>query len=125
MLRYGSNNVPQHTLAYAHYGRCDHQFHKIEDIGWQLTFSVDPKEGTWSRQFPFRECITLNEPICGPVVPRSAGNVVIFPWIRRGEPASNVILQLIACQIISEIHITSSTVEIPTFQLVDVACQFM
>ena len=30
--------------------------------GRRLTFTVYPKEGTWSRCLPFRERVTINEP---------------------------------------------------------------
>src|SRR5579863_5755352 len=40
----------------------------------------------------------MDKPRGRPCVPRSAGNVVIFPGIRRREPTLHISLQLVACQ---------------------------
>ena len=55
-------------------------------------------------------------------------NVVIFPWIRGREPISNISLQLITCQVISEsvLPVRDANVEKSlTFHLVLVARKFM
>ena len=67
----------------------------------ELTFPVDPQEGTRSRCFPFRERVALKEPCCCTAVPQSEGVIVIFPWIRGREPSSNISPQLVTCPRIS------------------------
>jgi hypothetical protein len=61
---------------------------------------MNPKKGTRSGQLPFREGIAMDEPFPGPGVPQSAGDVMVFPRIRWREPLLNVLLQLVACQIV-------------------------
>jgi hypothetical protein len=62
-----------------------------------------PEEGTWSRFLPFRKRGAVNEPCPGFAVLRFAGDVVIFPWIRRREPSSNIDPQHVTCQIVSAV----------------------
>jgi len=45
----------------------------------------------------------MNEPRPSFAVPRSARDVVIFPWIGRRKPTENILLQLITCQKVSVI----------------------
>jgi hypothetical protein len=62
---------------------------------------MDPKEGTRSGRFPFRECIAVNEPRASLALPRFEGDVIIFPWIGWREPTMDISPQLVTCQTIS------------------------
>jgi len=74
---------------------------KIVSAEQSLTFAMDPQKRILPRFFPFRECGTANEPHSGLAVPHFAGDVVIFPGIRRREPFLNITPQLVTCQTIS------------------------
>jgi hypothetical protein len=70
----------------------------------QLTFPVNPKKGIRPGLLPFGKRLTMNEPCRSLAVPTFAGDVVIFPWIGRRDPFSNLPLQFIifiTCQTIS------------------------
>src|SRR6266850_1799536 len=57
---------------------------------------MNPQKGTLSRRLPFRESLAIDKPRHCPSVPRSASDVMIFPWIRWGEPTPHISLQLVA-----------------------------
>jgi hypothetical protein len=56
---------------------------------------MNPQERTLC--IPILEGVALGEPFCGSTVVGSKGHVVILGWIRRGEPTSDVLLQLVTC----------------------------
>jgi hypothetical protein len=64
---------------------------------------MNPQKGApLAGGLPFREGITLNnKPCCRPSVSQVASNVVTFPWIKRSEPYSNIVLQLVTYQTMS------------------------
>jgi hypothetical protein len=77
----------------------------------QLTFPVNPKKRIRPRHLPFGEGLALNEPCGSLAVSRFARDVVIFPWIGRREPTSNMLLQLITCQTISGLSFDGGNVK--------------
>ena len=63
---------------------------------------MNPKKSVRPGRLPFGECLALNKPCGSLAVSRFARDVVIFPWIGRRDPTSNVPLQFITCPTISE-----------------------
>jgi hypothetical protein len=57
------------------------------------TFTLYPQKGT--RCLPFLEGVTLDKPGGSSFVVSCACDVVVCRWIGRGEPDSNISLQLI------------------------------
>jgi hypothetical protein len=58
------------------------------------TFTMDEQKGTV--RFPFLKHVTLCKPRRTSTVVIPPSNVVIFGWVRRREPTSDILLQLLA-----------------------------
>jgi hypothetical protein len=91
----------------------------------QRTFAMNPKMRTYFGPLPFREGVALDEPRRSPRVPQFACNFVIYQWIWRREPASDILLQFVTCQTISVISASNREIRkierLLTFRLVHVA----
>jgi hypothetical protein len=61
---------------------------------------MNPQKRTCFGPLPFRERVALDKPRRGPRVPQFAGNFVIYGWIWRREPTSDILLQFVTCQTI-------------------------
>jgi hypothetical protein len=57
------------------------------------TKTMDPKKA--AGPLPLLEHIALCKPSGSAIVMRFAGDVMVRPWIWRGQPSSNVLLQLV------------------------------
>jgi hypothetical protein len=64
--------------------------------GQTHTFTMDPQEETC--RLPFLKCAALSEPRRSSIEVISACDVMVCRGIRRGEPASDVLLKLIPCE---------------------------
>jgi hypothetical protein len=64
-----------------------------------LTFTTNPQKGT--RRLPVDESITLSEPFRGPVVASCARQVVVLPWVWRGEPVLKISPHFVSCKTMS------------------------
>jgi hypothetical protein len=87
---------------------------------------MDPQKGIRFGCFPLPERVALKKPRPSPMLPQLAGDVVILPWIRGGEPTLNISPQFVTCGTISLIPVCNGKVkEKLAFRFVLFACHLM
>jgi hypothetical protein len=85
---------------------------------------MDPKKA--ASPLPLLEHIALCEPCGSATVMGLAGDVVVRPWIWRGQPSSNVLLQHVTYKAASaDTSQNDDFVGLRTFHLVDFHCHLL
>ena len=65
---------------------------------------MNPYKRTLIGILPLLERFTLDPPCCCSIMLRSTSNVVILPWIWRREPATDVLLHFVTCEVVTNSH---------------------
>ena len=88
------------------------------------TKTVDPKKA--ASPLPLLEHITLCKPCGSATVMCFASDVMVRPRIWRGQPTSNILLQLVTCKVDSAYTSQNDDiVGVRTFHLVDFHCYLL
>jgi hypothetical protein len=85
---------------------------------------MDPKKA--ASPLPLIQHIALCKPRGSATVMRFAGDVVVRPWIWRGQPTSNILLQMATCKVDSAYTSQNDDiVGLRTFHLFDFHCHLL
>jgi hypothetical protein len=100
--RYDTENTYERTLcpepATIPSGHQHQQEQNMGDAKF-LTFSMGPQDG--SCRLPLFKGIAVDKPFSSSTVMNTTSDIVVYGWIRRGQPVSDILLHLVTYRYLS------------------------